>query len=79
MKAKGLQAMGIEIGMTHLGEPIVLGTDSSAAKSVAARRGLGRMRHMDVCELWLQEEVLCRRVVLVNIPGVLNPADLMTK
>ena len=79
MRAKGLQAMGIEVGMRNLDAPIELRIDSSAAKSFAARRGFGRMRHIDVRMLWLQEEVLGKRVVLVKVPGDKNPADMMTK
>ena len=58
---------------------MVLGTDSSAAKSFVARRGLGRMRHIEVRGLWLQQEVLKGVVKVVKIPGEENPADLMTK
>ena len=54
-------------------------TDSSAAKSFASQRGLGRMRHMEVRKLWLQEEVRQGRVLLAKVRGDANPADLMTK
>ena len=56
-----------------------LGTDSSAAKSFVCRRGLGRMRHLQVRDLWLQKEVREGNVVVRKIPGDQNPADLMTK
>eukprot|EP00972_Heterocapsa_arctica_P077859 11484638-Heterocapsa_arctica.AAC.1 len=36
---------------------LVLTTDSSSAANSTKRRGLGRMRHMDIRELWLQDEV----------------------
>ncbi len=32
-------------------------TDSSAAGSISSRRGAGRVRHMEVRELWVQERV----------------------
>ena len=32
-------------------------TDSSAAKSIASRRGAGRVRHVEVRELWVQDRV----------------------
>ena len=54
-------------------------TDSSAAKGIAGRRGIGKTRHVDVCFLWLQEKVAAREVTVQQIPGDCNPADLMTK
>ena len=56
-----------------------MGTDSAAAKSFVSRRGLGKMRHLEVRDLWLQEEVLRGSVRVEKIPGDRNPADLMTK
>ena len=56
MRAKNLQSVGSEIGMKSLDSEITLATDSSAAKSFVARKGIGRMRPMDVRYLWLQTE-----------------------
>ena len=61
------------------GGALVLGTDSAAAKSFVSRRGLGKMRHLEVRDLWLQEEVMKGNVRVEKIPGDRNPADLMTK
>ena len=44
-----LKELGVEAGV------VVISTDSSSAKSFASRRGLGRMCHIEVKELWLQE------------------------
>ena len=57
----------------------MLKTDSEAAKSFVSRRGLGRMRHIEVRELWLQEEVRKGLVTVAKVSGKENPADLMTK
>ena len=62
-----------------LGNVIKLGTDSSAAKSFVCRRGSGRMRHLQIRDLWLQKEVRDGNVEVSKIPGTQNPADLMTK
>ena len=71
--------MARELGV-RLGEGgLVLKTDSEAAKSFVSRRGLGRMRHIEVRELWLQEEVRRASVVVKKVAGLENPADLMTK
>ena len=56
-----------------------VGTDSSAAKSFVCRRGLGKMRHLEIRDLWLQKEVRDGKVIVGKVPGVENPADLMTK
>ena len=58
---------------------IQLGTDSSAAKSFVCRRGLGKMKHLEIRDLWLQKEVAMGKLVARKIPGERNPADLMTK
>ena len=79
LKAKWLTTVSQEMGMRTKVSQIVLGTDSSAAKSFVCRRGLGRMRHIEIRDLWLQKEVLNGLVRVVKIPGESNPADLMTK
>ncbi len=45
-----------EIGFVAT-ERIQLFTDSSAAKSFVSRTGLGRMKHLEIRDLWLQGEV----------------------
>ena len=78
-RAKWLVAVAKELGFEGVAGQMVLGTDSSAAKNFVSRRGLGKMRHIEVRELWLQHEVLKGVVKVVKIPGEQNPADLMTK
>ena len=79
IKAMGIQAMCEEIGMQGMSGPIVLHTDSSAAKSFASRRGLGRARHIQTRCLWLQKAVADRRVLVRKVAGTANPADILTK
>ena len=50
-RSLGLQSMMRELGLK---KNISLQTDSSAAKSFASQRGLGRMRHIEVKDTWLQ-------------------------
>ena len=54
-------------------------TDSSACKGICARTGLGKIKHLDVQLLWLQDAVRRELVEMVKIRGDRNPADLMTK
>jgi len=53
--------------------------DSSAAKSIASRTGLGKLRHLEIKFLWLQECVRRGKVVLSKVRGDINPADVLTK
>ena len=58
---------------------VVLGTDSSAAKGIATRRGVGKVKHLETRTLWVQEHVARGTVRMKKIPGTENPADLLTK
>ena len=58
---------------------VVVCIDSSAAKSVANRVRLGKLRHLEVKYLWLQEVVKDRRLTVHKIPGQKNPSDVLTK
>ena len=75
------EALGLQSIMNDLGWPagVRIWVDSSAAKSMSARIGLGRVRHMEVKFLWLQEVVKDKRVEGKKIPGACNPADALTK
>jgi hypothetical protein len=54
-------------------------TDSSAAKAFVSTRGLGRMRHVEVKLLWLQEMVQKGRIRVGKVHGATNVADVLTK
>ena len=73
----GPRSMLEEMGMT-VGD-VALHTDSSSAKSFASRRRVGKLRHIDIKELWLQEAVKEGLVRLRKVGGESNPADLLTK
>ena len=75
-QALGLQSIAKDFNMDA---SIDLEMDASAAIGILERRGLGKMRHLDVAELWLQEQVRRKRIRLVKIPGLHNAADLGTK
>ena len=75
------EALGLQSIMKDLGwqAGARLWVDSSAAKSMSARIGLGKVRHMEVKFLWLQQAVKDRRIEVKKIPGARNPADVLTK
>ena len=68
------EALGVQSVMRDMGweATIRLWVDSSAAKSMASRIGLGRVRHMEVKFLWLQESVKNRRIEVRKVPGTAN-------
>ena len=80
--AKGTQSvmtgMGIHNGITAVGHSTVH-TDSSAAKGIATRKGLGKVRHIEVSQLWVQQEVSSGRIRIVKVKGTDNIADILTK
>eukprot|EP00972_Heterocapsa_arctica_P049873 7336068-Heterocapsa_arctica.AAC.1 len=45
--------------LEKLGEKpnVVLHSDSSAARAIVARRGVGRLKHLAVRDLWLQDQL----------------------
>ena len=57
----------------------VVYADSSAALAIADRKGSGKLRHINIRMLWLQEKEARGEVELRKIKGAVNPADLMTK
>jgi hypothetical protein len=54
-------------------------SDSSAARGFSARKGLGKMRHIQTRYLWVQERVHEGHLKIVAIKGTKNPADVLTK
>ena len=71
LRARGIQNIGEEIDMHGTRESVKLKVkiDSSAAKAFVSKRGSGKMRHMEVKWLWLQEEVRKGRVEVGNVRG----------
>ncbi len=57
----------------------MLHTDASATLSIAQRQGLGKLRHIRVQYLWVQERLRQGDLTVKKVPGKQNPADLMTK
>ena len=64
--------MGYEVSVT-------MWTDSDTGRSLASRRGHGKMRHMELRYLWVQEVVKDGRMKVRRVSGEENPADHLTK
>ena len=72
----GLQSLAKDLGIPLA---IRVHTDATAALGICRRRGLGKIRHLDTTDLWCQEKVRNGALTLHKVPGVDNPADIMTK
>ena len=53
--------------------------ESSAARGVMQRLGSGRVKHVDIRHLWVQDLLKCRLFELHRVPTQHNVADLNTK
>ena len=53
--------------------------DSSAALAIAKSKGAGKLRHINVSALWLQDIKDREGASYMKVLGTANPADLMTK
>ena len=75
------EAMGSRSILEDLGiaRKIRLSEDSSAAKGIADRTGLGKVRHIEVNQLWIQEKVKNKEFEIRRVKGLDNLADALTK
>ena len=53
--------------------------ESSAALGIVNRKGNGKMRHVKIGMLWIQEKRETGEVRFEKVAGAVNPGDLMTK
>ena len=72
----GYQAMLHDLGVEL---PLRVWTDSTATTGICGRQGLGKLRHVDIQCLWIQQRVRDGTVEPRKVLGTDNPADLMTK
>ena len=75
-QALGVQSLAADMNWTL--QPRVH-SDATAAIGISKRRGLGKIRHLHTCDLWVQEQTRTERILLVKILGTENPADIFTK
>ena len=67
-----LKEMGIELSIT-------IRSDAGAAIGIVMRRGLGKIRHIDVTQLWLQDKVRSGDIKILKVKSSENKSDLLTK
>ena len=67
-----LQDFGVKVGLQML-------SDATAAIGMVAREGLGKVRHLAVADLWIQQRVRRGDLTVGKVNGKDNPADICTK
>ena len=72
----GLKAVASDLGINYA---LTVQTDATAAMGMARRGGIGKVRHLDVSLLWVQERVKAKSFKLQKVLGDENVADAMTK
>ena len=80
VKASG-EALGMLQLMSSVGVPMTASimVDSSAALAVVARKGNGKLRHVRVGHLWVQQVAADGDLKYHNVNGEQNPSDACTK
>jgi hypothetical protein len=75
------QALHVQHLWAWLGYPLRLRlrSDSSAARAILQRQGVGGVRHLSVRILWMQEMTRSGRIVIERVGGEENVADGGTK
>ena len=72
----GLISLAADLGIKLKGR---IHTDSTAARGICNRRGLGKTRHIHTQYLWVQERLQAGDFTLFKVLGKENPGDLTTK
>ncbi len=77
----GVELLGIRELLLEWGEVPEVGLegDSTACKGTLYREGVGKQKHLEVRQLWLQERIKLGRLAYDKIDREINPADALTK
>ena len=75
------QALGLQSLLRDLGWEMKIRvlSDATAAIGIARRKGLGKIRHLDCTDLWVQDKVRSKAIELAKVLGTENVADVLTK
>ena len=75
-----VEGLNVQRLAATLGDQLTLEskTDASAARGVILRQGVGKVRHLQMKQVWLQENVAAGGLTIVKIPRVDNCADALT-
>jgi hypothetical protein len=75
-QAFGIASMLSDVGVTCT---VIVKSDATAAKGIASRSGLGKVRHIDVSQLWVQDKIRCKEMIVEKTNTFNNIADIFTK
>ena len=65
------EELGVKMRLTIRG-------DASALTGMLTRKGSGRVKHLEVRQLWVQEKVKEKKLEYQKVPRAQNPADALT-
>jgi hypothetical protein len=76
----GCEALGLRTLMGEIGVTIGLHifADSSAAAGTLNREGAGKVKHLEVKQLWMQQKIKEKDLEIFKIPRAKNSADAFT-
>ena len=74
----GMQSISADLGIQFEEAPM-LKSDASAAIGIASRVGLGKIRHIEVNQLWLQSKISKGELMVEKVGTQENLADMLTK
>ena len=74
--ARGLQSTAKDLVISLVVEVL---NDATAAIGICRRRGLGKIRHLHVADLWVQDRMKKGDFALTSVAGSDNPADILTQ
>ena len=72
----GLRSLGADLGRKF---SMLMRVDATAAQGIAARRGVGQVKHLAVSTLWLQQWTTSKELKIKKVDSGENVADLGTK
>ncbi len=77
----GTESKFIQTMLREIGEEVKirLRSDSTSGIATTSRRGLGRLRHLAVKDLWLQDQVKDGEITVDYVNTATNIADVLTK
>ena len=77
----GAELLGLRELFREWHRPIalVLEGDSSACKGTINRTGSGRIKHLEVKQLWIQDKAKEKELEFKKVPREYNAADCLTK
>ena len=75
------QALGLRSLLKDMGWTVAIRvhSDATAAIGICRRKGLGKIRHLDTTDLWIQQQVRSKEIELCKVLSTDNPADVLTK